>query len=258
MRLTLPYPLLADALAKSGWLRFASPSACYGLAGRLLPWFWGAAALFGLAGLAAGLLVAPSDTEHGDAYRIIFLHVPATWMSMIIFLTMAAWVAVGLALNTPVSTMLATALAPTGALMTLVALWTGALWDRPTWGTWWVWDARLMSELLLLLLYLAFMAMQATRAEWRRGDRTGAILLLVGVANVPILFVSAQWWPTLQQGTWAGMDQPSGLVAVVVGMLLMLAALWSWSIAVSLHRLRSIILEHERDSEWARSLPEAN
>ena len=135
MRLTLPFPLLADTLAKSGWLRFASPSACYGLIGRLLPWFWGAAALFGLAGLAAGLLVAPSDNEHGDAYRIIFLHLPATWMSMIIFLTMAAWVAVGLVLNTPVSAMLATALAQLGGRRAFVVCGNDQLDEVALWGT---------------------------------------------------------------------------------------------------------------------------
>ena len=258
MSLTLPTRALADVPAAKGWLRFAAPSAFYGLAGRLLPWCWGVALLCGAAGLVVGLLVAPSDFQQGDAYRIIFIHVPAAWMSMIIYLALALWAGLGLVLNTRLSSMMATALAPTGALMTFVALWTGALWGKPTWGAWWVWDARLTSELLLLFLYFGFMALQAASDDPRRADRAGAILALVGVVNVPIIYFSVKWWNTLHQGSSINLSRAPSMASIMLaGLLLMVAAFWAWSIAVALHRVRSIILERERDTDWARRLPEA-
>ncbi|MBR7840044.1 cytochrome c biogenesis protein CcsA, partial [Actinospica durhamensis] len=126
----------------------------------LAPWFGAAALLFLVAGLYVGFVVAPTDAQQGEVYRIIFLHVPAAWMSMFIYLVMAGYCALGLVLRTRLSSMMASALAPTGALFTAIALWTGALWGKPTWGTWWVWDARLTSELLLLFLYLGFIALE--------------------------------------------------------------------------------------------------
>lgn len=126
--------------------RFASPQAFYPLAGRMIPWFWALAALFGIAGLTVGFLIAPADAQQGEGYRIIFLHVPASWLSMFIYLVMAFWAGLGLAFNFRLSAMMAQALAPTGALFAFLSLWTGALWGKPMWGTWWVWDARLTSE----------------------------------------------------------------------------------------------------------------
>jgi heme exporter protein C len=257
MSLTLPTQSLREAPSGKGWMRFASPATFYPLAGRLLPWCWGAAALFGVAGLVVGLLVAPTDFQQGDAYRIIFIHVPAAWMSMLIYVAMALWAGLGLVLNTRLSSMLASALAPTGALMTFIALWTGSLWGKPTWGTWWVWDARLTSELLLLFLYFGFMALQAATDEPRRADRAGAILALVGVVNIPIIYFSVKWWNTLHQGSTVNLTRaPSMASVMLIGMLLMVAALWAWSIAVALHRVRSIILEREGHSDWARGLQE--
>ena len=122
--------------------RFASPAAFYPLAGALIPWFAAAAVVFGLAGLWLGMLVAPTDFQQGEGYRIIFIHVPASWMSMFIYLVMAFWAAIGLAFNTRLSGMMAQALAPTGALMAFLSLWTGALWGKPMWGAWWVWVLR--------------------------------------------------------------------------------------------------------------------
>jgi len=243
--------------ARSRWLRFAAPSASYELAARLQPWCWGAALLFGLAGLVVGLGIAPTDFQQGDAYRIVFIHVPAAWMSMLIYVAMAFWAGLGLVLNTRASSMMASALAPTGALMTVLALWTGALWGKPTWGAWWVWDARLTSELLLLFLYFGFMALQAAIDDRRRADRAGAVLALVGVINVPIIYFSVRWWNTLHQGASVNLDRaPSMANVMLVGMLLMTASLWAWSIAVALHRLRAIILEREVDADWVQRLPE--
>ena len=176
------------------WFRFAAPQTFYPVIGRILPWAVGLSVLLAVAGLAVGLLIAPTDFQQGDAYRIIFVHVPAAWMSMLIYVVMAGWAGMGLVLNTRLSSMMATALAPTGALMTFIALWTGALWGKPTWGAWWVWDARLTSELLLLFLYLGFMALQGAIEDPRRADRAGAIIALVGVVNVPIIYYSVQWW----------------------------------------------------------------
>ena len=258
MSLAIHLRAFAERLPRTRWFRFAAPSAFYALAGRWLPWCWGAAALFGLAGLFVGLAVAPSDFQQGDAYRIIFIHVPAAWMSMLIYVVMAGWAGVGLVLNTRLSSMMATALAPTGALMTFVALWTGALWGKPTWGAWWVWDARLTSELILLFLYVGFMALQAAIDDPRRGDRAGAILALVGVVNVPIIYFSVHWWNTLHQGSSINLTRAPSMAGVMVaGMLLMVAAFWAWSIAAALYRVRSIILERESGADWVAALPEA-
>ena len=123
------------------WFRFGSTQAFYPLAGRMIPWFWAAAAVFGIAGLWISFFVAPTDAQQGEGYRIIFVHVPASWMSMFIYLVMAFWAGLGLAFNFRLSGMMATALAPTGALFAFLSLWTGALWGKPMWGTWWVWDA---------------------------------------------------------------------------------------------------------------------
>ena len=163
------------------WFKYASPQNFYPMAGKLIPWFWVLAAVFGSAGLYLGFLVAPTDAQQGEGYRIIFLHVPASWMSMFIYLVMAFWAALGLAFNTRLSGMMATALAPTGALFAFLSLWTGALWGKPMWGAWWVWDARLTSELILLFLYIGFIALQSAIDDPRRADTAGAILALVGV-----------------------------------------------------------------------------
>ena len=159
------------------WFSFASPSRFYPVAGRLLPLFWVLAALFGAAGLWLSFFVAPTDAVQGEGYRIIFVHVPASWMSMFIYMVMATWAGLGLSFNTRLSGMMAQALAPTGALMAFLSLWTGALWGKPMWGTWWVWDARLTSELILLFLYVGFMALQAAIDDPRRADRAGAVLV---------------------------------------------------------------------------------
>jgi 3-hydroxyisobutyrate dehydrogenase-like beta-hydroxyacid dehydrogenase len=166
-----------DSANRVHWFRYAAPQQFYPLAGKMLPWLWATTIVLTLAGLWVGLVMAPTDFQQGDAYRIIYIHVPAAWMSMLIYVAMAFWAGLGLVLNTRLSSMMATALAPTGALMTFIALWTGALWGKPTWGTWWVWDARLTSELLLLFLYLGFMALQAAADDPRRADRAGALLL---------------------------------------------------------------------------------
>jgi heme exporter protein C len=167
-------------------------------------------------------------------------------MSMFLYVAMAFWAALGLAFNTRLSSMMASAIAPTGALFTFIALWTGALWGRPTWGTYWVWDARLTSELILLFLYLGFMALQAAIDDARRADRAGALLAIVGAVNVPIIYYSVQWWNTLHQGASVSLTRaPSMASTMLAGMLLMALAFWLYSIAASLARVRCIIRERE-------------
>jgi heme exporter protein CcmD len=156
------------------WFWYASPQTFYPLAGAIARWCGIAAAILAAAGLWIGLVAAPTDAQQGDAYRIIFIHVAAAWMSMFLYVVMAFWAAVGLAFNTRLSGMLASAIAPTGALFTFIALWTGSLWGKPTWGTYWVWDARLTSELILLFLYFGFIALQAAIDDPRRPRRRGA------------------------------------------------------------------------------------
>lgn len=239
------------------WFKFSSPASFYPLAGRLIPVFHGLALLFGAAGLWLSFFVAPTDATQGEGYRIIFVHVPASWMSMFIYIVMALWAALGLAFNTRLSAMMAQALAPTGALMAFLSLWTGALWGKPMWGTWWVWDARLTSELILLFLYLGFMALQAAIDEPRRADKAGAILALVGVINVPVIYFSVKWWNTLHQGASVSLTKaPSMAMTMLWGMLLMALCFWMYSIAMALTRVRAIILEREAHADWVRELPE--
>ncbi len=238
------------------WFKYAAPSTFYGLAGKLIPWFaWPAAILF-VVGLYIGFFVAPTDATQSEAYRIIFIHVPVSILSMIVYLVMAGYAAVGLIFNTRLSSMMATALAPTGALLTFLSLWTGALWGKPMWGAWWVWDARLTSELILLFLYLGFISLQASIEDPRRADRAGALLAIVGAVNVPIIYFSVQWWNTLHQGSSIKMSGTSMHIAMQQGMFTMLAALWLYVIAVSLLRVRSIILERERNTKWVAELAE--
>lgn len=234
------------------WFKYAAPLRFYPLAGRLLPWCYALAALLGTAGLVIGLVLAPTDAQQGDAYRIIFIHVPAAWMSMVIYLALALWAGIGLVFKLRLASMLASALAPTGALMTVIALWTGALWGKPTWGTWWVWDARLTSELILLFLYLGFLSLHAAIDDPRHADRATAVLALVGVVNVPIIYFSVRWWNTLHQGASVSLDSaPSIATPMLVGMLVMTLAVWCYCIAVALARVRLIILERERHAAWA-------
>jgi heme exporter protein C len=239
------------------WYKYSSPASFFRLAGKMIPWFYGTAALLGAVGLYVSFFLAPTDFQQGEAYRIIFIHVPAAWMSMFIYVVMAGWSALGLAFNTRLSFMMASALAPTGAMLTVVALWTGALWGKPTWGAWWVWDARLTSELILLFLYLGFMSLQAAIDDPRRADRAGALIALVGVINVPIIYFSVKWWNTLHQGASVSLTKGSSMAAVMlVGMLVMALAVWMYAIGAALSRVRCIILEREWNSQWLAQLLE--
>jgi heme exporter protein C len=236
--------------------RYSSPATFYPLAGVLARWFAGLALVLALIGLWIGFVVAPTDAQQGEAYRIIFIHVPAAWMSMFIYLVMAMWSILALSFNTRLSAMMAQALAPTGALMTFIALWTGALWGRPTWGTYWAWDARMTSELILLFLYFGVIALRNAIDDPRRADRACAVLTIVGAVNVPIIYFSVQWWNTLHQGSSVSLTAaPRMAMIMLTGMLVMTFAAWFYSIAVALWRLRAIMLERERGAPWIAALP---
>ena len=237
------------------WFKFSAPSTFYPLAGKLIPIFWTLTAILGAVGLYISFFVAPTDAQQGEGYRIIFIHVPASWMSMFIYCVMAFWSLLGLTFNTRLSGMMTSALAPTGALFAFLSLWTGALWGKPMWGTWWVWDARLTSELILLFLYLGYMALQAAIDDPRRADRAGAVLALVGVVNVPIIYFSVKWWNTLHQGASVSLTKsPSMASTMLWGMLIMALAFWTYSIAVALMRARAIVLEREANTDWVKHL----
>jgi heme exporter protein C len=234
------------SIPRTGWLRYASPGQFYRLAGKMIPGFAFAALLLVMPAIHIGLFVAPTDAVQGDVYRIMFVHVPAAWMSMLVYVVMASYAGLGLVLNARLSAMMARALAPTGALFTALALLTGALWGRPTWGAWWVWDARLTSELILLFLYLGFMSLHGAIDDTRRADRACAVLALAGVINVPVIYFSVQWWYTLHQGAslsfGSGVSMDSTMLAGLVAMTL---AFWCYAIAVVLIRVRRIIDERE-------------
>jgi heme exporter protein C len=241
------------------WFKYASPATFYDLAGKLIPWFAWGAALLTVGGLYIAFFLAPTDFQQSEAYRIIFIHVPAAWMSMFIYLVMAFWSAVGLAWNTRLSFMLARALAPTGAIFAFLSLWTGAFWGKPMWGAWWVWDARLTSALILFFLYVGIMSLWSAIDDPRRGDRAGALLTLVGAINVPIIYFSVKWWNTLHQGASISLTQAPSMAAIMlVGMLVMAFAAWFYAIAAALYRVRGIILERERQTEWVKDILERN
>src|SRR4029078_2793844 len=168
-----------------------------------------------------------------------------------IYVLMALYAGIGWAFNARLSSMMASALAITGALFTLISLVTGAFWGTPTWGTWWVWDARMTSTLILLFLYVGFISLQSAIDDHRRADRAGAVLGLVGVINVPIIYFSVQWWNTLHQGaTIRILGKPSIAPPMLAAMLIMLAACGLYSIAAVLVRVRCIILEREQTAAW--------
>ncbi|HLQ78720.1 MAG TPA: heme ABC transporter permease CcmC [Terriglobia bacterium] len=231
----------------SRWYKYASPVHLYPLANRLIAWFAIPSAILFIAGLVVGFLVAPTDSVQGDVYRVLFIHVSASWIGMFLYILMAFYAAVGWAWNARSSSMMASALSITGAMFTLLSLVTGSLWGKPTWGTWWVWDARVTSTLVLLFLYAGFIGLQSAIDDPRRADRAGAILALVGVINVPIIYFSVQWWNTLHQGAtirWTG--QTTMTTSMETALILISMACWLYSIAVVLGRLCCIIAEREQ------------
>lgn len=234
---------------------FAAPSRFYKLAGTLLPVLWLLTLGLAMAGLYIGFFVAPTDATQGESYRIIFIHVPAAWMSMLLYLVMAFWAAIGWAFKARLASIMARAIAPTGAMFTVLALWTGSFWGKPTWGTWWVWDARLTSELILLFLYLGYLALVEAIDDPRRADQAGALLAVVGAVNVPIIYFSVMWWNTLHQGASVSVTAaPKMASTMLTAMLIMTFACWAYAFATVFTRARAIIVERERHTAWVQAL----
>jgi heme exporter protein C len=235
--------------------KLASPKHFYLLARRLTPWLGSLAAVLFAVGLYWGLVVAPVDYQQGDSYRIIFVHVPSAWMSLFTWMFMAVAAVLVLVWRMKVAASLMRAAAPLGASFTALALVTGALWGKPMWGTFWVWDARLTSELILLFLYLGFIALQSAIEQREAAGRAGAVLALVGVVNIPIVHYSVEWWNTLHQGaTVTRFDAPAISLAMLLPLLVMTLAFMTYFAAVVLQRARCDILAAEADSNWARQL----
>ncbi len=199
--------------------------------------------------------MAPADYQQGDSFRIIYIHVPSAWMSLFVYMVMAISGGIGLIWHMKIAEIVARSSAPIGASFTFIALVTGAIWGKPMWGTWWVWDARLTSELILLFLYLGFIALQSAFEDRRVAARAGAILALVGIVNIPIIHYSVEWWNTLHQGpTVTKFDSPSIHLSMLIPLLIMSLAFTSYYFSVMLTRCRSEILEYEANANWVKEL----
>jgi heme exporter protein C len=236
------------------WLhKFASPPHFYRLAGQLAPWFGWTALLLIIGGLYGGLVLAPPDYQQGDAFRIIYMHAPSAWMSLFIYVVMAVSAAIGLIWRIKLAHAVAASCAPLGASFTFAALVTGALWGQPMWGTWWVWDARLTSELILLFLYLGYIALRSSIDDLQRADRASAVLAIVGVVNVPIIHYSVVWWNTLHQpATVTKMAAPSISTSMLIPLLVMMVGFNLCFVALLLVRARGEVLRRERNAGWIR------
>ncbi len=243
---------------KINWFHYASPTSFYPLAGKMVPWFSWAAIILTVVGLYWGFFKTPDVLQdQKEYYRIIFVHVPAAWLSMWLYMMMVGWACFGLIYKTRLSFMMIAAIAPTGTVFTILALVTGMIWGKTSWGGWWDWDPRLTSELILLFLYIGYIALQNAIDNTRRADLAGAILLLVGAVCVPIIFMAIncpdpEECPALHaQSSLKGIE-----FNILFAMLTMTVALWMYSFAASFMRIRNIILERERNTAWVVDLVE--
>jgi len=243
----MPPAHLADvplAATMHAWGRFTTPEGFYAIAGRLIPWFTLAATLLGAAGLYVGFAIAPVDPRQGEVHRIAYLHVPAMAMSLFLYVIVASWAALGAASGRRLPAMMALALAPTGAVCTFIALWTGAIWGKPTGGAWWEWDTAQSAELLLFALYFGFLALHAAIDDPRRADRASALLAAGGLVALAATY-------GLLRGR--GAEYQDGLAALaaaleagaptLAGMAMTAGAMWMYAFAISFARVRCVILE---------------
>ncbi|HET7394811.1 MAG TPA: heme ABC transporter permease CcmC [Gammaproteobacteria bacterium] len=235
--------------------KLASPPYFYKFAQNVAPWTGWITLLLLAAGLYGGLWLAPPDYQQGDGFRIIYIHVPSAWMSMSGYAFMAIAAGIGLIWRMKLASAVAAAAAPLGASFAFLALVTGSLWGKPMWGTYWVWDARLTSELILLFLYFGFMALNRAFSEQRTGDRASAILALVGLVNLPIIHYSVVWWNTLHQGPTVFVGTHSDIsMRMLVPLLVMIAAFMLYFATFVMKRLQFEIIRRERSTAWIREL----
>lgn len=236
--------------------KLASPPHFYSLSRAMIPWFAVPGYLLIAWGAYTGLFLAPADYQQGDAFRIIYVHVPAAYLSMMAYMIMAIAGGIGLIWRMKLAHAVAASAAPIGASFTFVALATGSIWGRPMWGTWWEWgDPRLMSELILLFLYFGYMALRAAIDDTAKADKASAVLALVGAVNVPIIHYSVEWWSSLHQGATLLRE---GGPAMDPGMLYpLLAMIFGFSLvfgSMLLRRVRTEVLLRERRTRWVREL----
>ncbi|MHB1528228.1 MAG: heme ABC transporter permease [Acidiferrobacteraceae bacterium] len=235
--------------------KYSSPKHFYPLAGRLIPWFGAITTVLMLVGLYWGLVIAPPDYQQGDSYRIMFVHVPSAWMSLFVYVVMAVGAAISFIWNIKLADVLAASSAPLGASFTLIALVTGSLWGKPMWGTWWVWDARLTSELILFFLYVGYMALRASIDDPRRAGQSSAILAMVGVVNIPIIHFSVDWWHTLHQpASVMKLGAPTIYITMLIPLLIMAMAFQMFYFTILLVRMRNEILEREKHTGWVADI----
>ncbi len=236
--------------------KLGSPPTFHAFAGRWAPWCYALAALFGVAGLGIGLFHAPPDYLQGESVRIMYIHVPYAWMSLFVYGVMALNGAIALIWRIKLSEQLAMACAPIGAMFTAVTLATGALWGRPAWGTYWVWDARLTSELVLLFLYFGVIGLNQAIEDTRKAARAASLLAIIGVVNLPIVHYSVEWWNTLHQSSSISMFSGKNTIdrSMLVPLLLVALASKFYFVAALLTRTRVAVLELESGKEWVRDL----
>jgi heme exporter protein C len=235
--------------------KLSSPRYFYNISGRFIPWFGWTSLVLMIAGLIGGLILAPPDYQQGESFRIIYIHVPSAWMSLFIYMVMAVSAGIGLIWRMKLAEVIAASSAPIGASFTFLALATGSLWGKPMWGTWWVWDGRLTSELILLFLYLGFIALHSAIEDKRTAARASGILALVGVVNIPIIKYSVDWWNTLHQpATISKFGKPSIETSMLIPLLIMAVAFMLYYGATVLMRARCEVLERERNSAWVEEL----
>ena len=235
--------------------RLASPKWFYAISGKLLPWFTIAALLLLVIGTIWGLVFAPQDYQQGNSFRIIYVHVPSAILAQSCYMMMAAAGAVALIWKIKVAHMVARSCAPIGASMAIIALVTGAIWGKPTWGAWWVWDARLTSMLILLFLYFGVMALYSAFDSEAAGDKAGALLALVGVVNIPIIKYSMEWWNTLHQpATFKLTEKPAMPPEMWIPLLVMILGFYLFFAVVVMMRIRNEVLQRERKSDWVRAI----
>ena len=240
------------------WLwfhKFGSPPHVYRIAGKITPWFGWIGGILIAAGVFGGLVLAPADYQQGEGFRILYVHAPSAWMSLFTYVVMAVAATIGLIWRMKVAYSVAASCAPIGAAFTAVALVTGSLWGKKMWGTWWEWDARLTSELILLFLYFGYMALRAAYDDQQRADRASAVLAMVGVVNIPIIHYSVVWWNTLHQpASVTKMAAPSIAPAMLVPLILMFFGFNIVFGALLFTRVRGEVLLRERGADWIREL----
>jgi len=237
------------------WIQaFASPQNFYRISEKLIPWFLYPFITLTLVGLYWALIVSPPDYQQGESVRIMYVHVPAAWMSLFIYVVMAIAGAIGLIWQIKLANVVASVSAPIGAAFTFLALVTGAVWGKPMWGTWWVWDARLTSELILLFLYLAYMSLNNAFDNPKTAAKASSVLAIVGLVNIPIIYYSVEWWNSLHQGSSVSVTKVSMQIDMFYALLLISFAFKFLYGALVLMRARDEVLVREQNSRWVKAI----